>query len=496
MFSTAITSYSFNQSALPVPQMHTISYCNDSLDTQPLADLRHDLKKVMNIGIGLLILVALLCLVFNLVREWYCWQTLKKHVASTREAFLLSKSGEKETNLLGERPLFSLLQLSTHPLLAEWGLKIANKAGIRSKKGLIRVQWWLAWISHPVGIILLIMGLVGLISVRLQIAAVNKLDHHYQGRFQNMFNDSTNGMHEKIDSILQGLSSDYANKSNLILQQSQDELNNHLFSWVNVTTSTMNDTLNEFMDGIATAINTTFSNTPLYQPVQSFIDCIIGQKVKGIEDGLTWMQSNAHVTFLVVPNNVLMVSPDTIQEMMQPLTNSTVGPNGILSDVTGSYIRSLEKEQVMFVILLLLYFLLVIIGTIIAMTQDGIQLQDPNKSEIQVNEQNRAASMESLLIHKGIPHAFFDLNDTPAIVGSHYSISKPLHPDVASLYSRQEGSYSIDEKQDNFKTSLVSTVPIQRQSTVPPPSHFFGFDEDAKEVQLNRRGTCRTGQAF
>lgn len=435
-----------------------------------------------------------------MIRELYCWHTLKKHIASTREAYLLSQGEEKETNLLGERSLFSLIQLSSHPLLAEWGLNLARKAGIRSKKGLTQTRWWLAWISHPIGIVLLVMGLVGLISVRMQIAAVNKIGQHYQGRFQGMLDNSTNGMQEKVDSMLQGMSLDYANKSNSILQQSQDELNNHLFSWVNVTTSTMNDTLNVFMDGIATAINSTFSSTPLYQPVQSFIDCIIGQKVKGIEDGLTWMQSNAHVTFPIVPDDVLMVNPNTTKDVIQPLADSTVGSNGILSDVIGSYTRSLEKEQVMFVVLLLLYLLLVILGTVIAITQNGDLPEDSVQVEDKGDRRNRSASMESLLAHQGIPHAFFDLGDSPAIVGSHNSISKPLHPDIASIYSRQQHpySYSTDEKQRNLEPPSASDISVKRQSNVPPP-RFFGFQDDAKEVKLDRRSNIfphGTGQAF
>ncbi|UZJ57166.1 hypothetical protein CBS101457_006486 [Exobasidium rhododendri] len=435
--NTTINNFSFNQSTLPVPEMQSISYCNASLDTQPLNDLANDLKKVEYIGVGLLIFVGLVFLTFNLLREWYSWRSLNTHVARTRQAFERSREQEKEQILITDRGLMSLLQLSTHPLLADWGLKAAERMGIRSRSGKTCLRWWLAWISHPVGIILLIMGSIGLLSVELQIFAVNRIGDYYQDRFEHMLDSSVVGLQERLDATMQDLSFDYANKSNTAILQAQDDLNDHLFQWVNTTTSTMNDTLIEFMDGIATAINDTFANTPLYSPVQSFVDCIIGQKVTGIERALSWMQVNARASFSTVPADLLMVSPNATQALIKPVQDSALGSHGILSNLIGTYTRALEKEKVMFFIMLLLYLLLFIVGTLIAALAGKDRPREQTVFQRDAapfdGEDGRASSASSTL-HTSINN--YNLA-SPGAAASHQSISKPLHPDVATTHNSQ-----------------------------------------------------------
>ena len=462
--------------------MQSISYCNDTLDTKPLQDLKNDLQKAAHIGVGLLILLAALFLLFNVLREWYSWRCLQQHVASTREAFVMSHGDEKHGDVLEDHSLMSLLQLSTHPLLAEGGLKMAMRMGIRSTEGKNRIRWWLAWISHPVVIVLLIMGLVGLLSVEVQLAAVDKIGKHYQGRFQNMADQSASGVQDRIDAALQGMSTDYANKSNAVLQLAQDDLNDHLFRWVNTTTSTMNNTLNEFMDGIATVINETFSNTPLFTPVQSFIDCIIGQKVKGIEDGLTWMQSNAHVSFPIVPDNILMVSPNATQEVMQPLTNSTLGSEGILADIIGSYEHTLEKERIMFIILLLLYLLLFLVGTLIAITRGSHSL-------LRRRSTGEGKYDDQVSPFDGFVTTAYNRSDSPGIAASHRSISKPLHPDVVSLY-QQQASPSPPSATDPFVVAKSTSRGCSWESLLDT------CDSSMQEQRQGLKSSTMTKQAW
>jgi hypothetical protein len=471
-----------------VPELQTLSYCNDTLDTSTLNDLAHDLKKIGQIGIGLLVLLAVVFVVFSLYQAWFGWRSLQKHVTSTREAYLLSSDTEEaQRGMLDNRSLLSLLQLSTHPLLAEWGLKAAERAGIRSADGKTRVRWWLAWISHPVSITLLIMGVLGLLSTEIQIAAVKGVEHHYQGRFDNMLDNSVYGLEDKINSHLKNASYDFANKSNLIILQAQDDLNTDLFQWVNVTTSTMNNTLNEFMDGIATAINDTFANTPLYSSIGTFIDCIIGQKVAGIESALTWIQSNAHATFPTLPPDILMVSNDTLQTVIRPMQDTVSSSDGILSNVVGTYLRALEKEKIMFLLLLLLYCLLFLVGSFIAVMSSE-RMSHPSDA--------RSTSEE-----KHLDDACLPVQDTtsyyqstlPATRASHRSISKPLHPDVVSLYHQRHPSIASNAfPRPHSRTSWESLLDEDKTNV----RHSFLASDGTEEIQLHRHTLSSTGQAF
>lgn len=459
-FFKAVSAYSFNQSALPLPPIQSISYCNETINTAAIADLSHDLGKIAKVGIAVLVILAVLVIAFSLAKEWYDWHSLQKQVLHTKAAYLNSTSDTKEQNMMNERSLFSLLQLSNHPFIADWGLRAAEKMGVKSQRGKDKVRWWLAWSCHPVSLFLLVMGLVGWLSVQIQLSAVHRVQSRYNHRFEDMLNSTSQNVQDRIDGKLRALSSDYANQSNKVLMQAQDDLNQHLFRWVNVTTSTMNSTLNEFMDGIATAINQTFSSTPLYSPVQNFIGCIIGQKVAGIEGALTWMQSQAHATFPTVPQDALVPSPSAIQQVMQPLQESTTGDNGVLASITGVYIRSLEKERILFVVLILLYLLLFFTGTLIALFIDRM----PSRSR----SNSASPSQESFFDHRDEKQADLlgsDLYNFPS-TPSHHSISRPLHPDVVSLYHQYNQSpvghqmifQDTMSPQGKHHNSIISTI--------------------------------------
>lgn len=220
-------------------------------------------------------------MLLNFGKEWWSWRSLKRHVEATREAWLsidqpFSHQSQPEPTFIHSTPeghqereipkmvspdflqlpnLFSLLQLSTHPLLAMLAFRLARILGIRSPQAKSQLRWWLAFISHPAAVAALAIGLVGLLSVQAQLWALKPIQDHYSKKLDGSFNSIGDDFLSKLNSQTQEMSYDYSNRSNVLIINAQNDLNNHVFGWVNTTTSTMNDTLNEFMDGLATVLN-------------------------------------------------------------------------------------------------------------------------------------------------------------------------------------------------------------------------------------------------
>ncbi|MCO5583282.1 hypothetical protein L7F22_037192 [Adiantum nelumboides] len=235
------------------------------------------------------------------------------------------------------------------------------------------------------------MGLVGLLTVEAQLRAVAVVKGQFQHRFAGMLDGTANGLQADIDAYFGDASREFANKSNTVIIDAQNGLNDGLFRWVNNIDD--EQYLNELMDGIALVLNVSLTDcpecpeahllfslghipantlSPLYQPVQTFIDCILGQKVDKIEKALTWIQSNAHVSFPIVPDDVLMLDANRTKEMMEPVKQAALGNGtdegdhqGILQRLTGAYINSLKKERIFYVLLILAYVLLVLIGLVV-----------------------------------------------------------------------------------------------------------------------------------
>lgn len=81
-----MSTFQFNTSVLPTPAVRAVTFC-DELDTSPLDRFAHTLKILLWIILGLLALVCLALLAFNLLRAWWGWKTLNRHLDYTREAW-------------------------------------------------------------------------------------------------------------------------------------------------------------------------------------------------------------------------------------------------------------------------------------------------------------------------------------------------------------------------------------------------------------------------
>ncbi|PWN52083.1 hypothetical protein IE53DRAFT_367513 [Violaceomyces palustris] len=387
-----VGGFRLDRSLLPVPSQSNISFC-DEIDFSSLDELGHDLKRFAFIGAVILALlmagIMLLCMGY----EWWNWRSLKRHVENTREAWLTSDQSDKDTtgakpedkhglggdgplvstqdHLLSTKSLFSLMQLSTHPLLALIAFKVVKPLGIRSPKAKCNLRWFLAWISHPAALATLAAGVVGLFTIELQLMALRPIQSRYEGRIGGAFDSIGDQLLAKININMENSSQEFANKTNSLILRAENDLNDNLFRWVNITTETMNATLNDFMDGISEALNDAFSGTPLYTPLQTFIDCIIGRKVAGIESALTWIHENAHVDFSLVDPDVFMLSDDRTQQLVAPIKTAAVGDgsgsNGVVSGVMGRYASHLRKERLMFYIFLGIYGLVLTAGLIIVL---------------------------------------------------------------------------------------------------------------------------------
>ncbi|EPQ26846.1 uncharacterized protein PFL1_05481 [Pseudozyma flocculosa PF-1] len=395
-----ITDFRFDHAALPEPPLNNVTFCHD-VDTSALDDLAHDIKKLVYIGIGLVALLmvglALLCA----GSEWWSWRSMRKHVEYTKEAWedsdragdsfaapwrtdekvapsqalrpataTASSSATTSTTLSTER-IFNLLELSKHPLLALVAFKVARFFGLKDPASRARLRWWLSWISHPAAVAALVAGLVGLLSVELQIIAARSVQGVYEGKLGNAFDGIGDDIARSVNAKMLTASTDFANKSNTAIGGAEDALNDHLFRWVNTTTTTMNDTLNEFMDDITGALNDVLGSTPLNAPLQTFIQCILGRKVAGIQTALTWMHDNAHVNFTRVDDDVLLIGGDALRRLSDPIKASMMGQDGggdddgVVGRLVGAYVRHLEKERVMFYIFLAIYALVLVAGTAI-----------------------------------------------------------------------------------------------------------------------------------
>ncbi|CUA75047.1 Plasma membrane fusion protein PRM1 [Coprinopsis cinerea okayama7 len=366
----------FNTSVLAVPARSNIQFCNE-LDTSIVDDLGRDLRKIGRIGIIILLLALVLLILGAMAVEWYKWRVLQGQLERTREAWS-TDSNVQDPQLSGHQGvpmmvmsddnLMLLHATQQHPLLSALANRLANALKL-SVTSYTHLRFFFAYVFHPAALACLLIGLFGLISVQIQLAAIGPVQKHFSSQVSNSVSDFTNNIALSINGAMREDSAAYAAQVNAQTSAMQSTINDNLFGWVNGTTVTLNNTLVAFYDDIQSTVELVFGGTILETPAREFIRCLIGSKVQGIENALTFIHDNLKVNMPTVSDDVLLLSNSSVNEITQPISLAAVGDgkddgsgSGIVGKVIARYIASLEKERIMFLIFLGLWALVVVIA--------------------------------------------------------------------------------------------------------------------------------------
>jgi hypothetical protein len=101
-----------------------------------------------------------------------------------------------------------------------------------------------------------------------------------------------------------------------------------------------------------------FQGTPLYSPVSSIMQCVIGSKLQEAEQGLTWIHNNAKVSLPRVNETILLAATNSSTPGMnvQSITNSTVTVlSSTLQVLYDTYAKSVYLELYISVVLLCIW---------------------------------------------------------------------------------------------------------------------------------------------
>jgi len=186
--------------------------------------------------------------------------------------------------------------------------------------------------------------------------------------------------------------------------------------WVNTTTTAVNGTLNAFVDEMVGALNTTFGGTVLYEPILDVLNCLVILKIKGIENGLTWVKDHAHVDFPLLNNDTFSLG--AIQKVSGSTTDLlATGPNGTAADaitravahVINGIAKAIRQEAIISTCVLLIWVLIALIGvgrSVYVYFKGGRDI-DPNHADPQFGEKHQLDDFQPAPTYEqatGTPH--------------------------------------------------------------------------------------------
>jgi hypothetical protein len=374
--NNTFANLTFDVSGMPVPTQNTLSFC-DGLDTSVVDDLGHDLLKIARIGTGIILIVVVLLLLWHCFVEWWKWRSLRSHLENTRLAWM-SDPTVHNRGLQGAAPavemtdhnLLTLGATMQHPLLNRIANWISSKFNLTPTQ-YSNLQFFFHYVFHPPALACFLIGLFGILSVELQLLAIFPIESKFNGRTASAISDFSNTIATNINTSMYNQSSAYATSVNSNITIFQNGVNDGLFGWVNSTTTTLNTTLNDFYTDVQNVVNQIFGGTPLAQPAQDFIQCIIGSKVEAFENALTFLHDNLHINLPTMNESALVLSPNDVNQISQPISAAAVGggngqeQGGLVGKLIDRYVQSLKLERIMFGVFLGLWIIVVLIALLI-----------------------------------------------------------------------------------------------------------------------------------
>ncbi|KAJ2491943.1 plasma membrane fusion protein prm1 [Coemansia sp. RSA 2050] len=198
---------------------------------------------------------------------------------------------------------------------------ITRKYGDNEKTSAWR--WYLDYIWHPPAMACFLVGALGLIAIFVQISAIDGLRVVYIPKFAqdlNKFQDQFLG-----ESLIGGIRNDslaLANNINGDIASSEMSLDRTLFAPIDEGTTSLNSTLNGFIDTYIGGIRSVFGGTPLQYPIEGLVNCTLTRNIQSIQKILTFVNEFAGgISFPRVSNDVLL---DPVLTLMKPVNKSAI----------------------------------------------------------------------------------------------------------------------------------------------------------------------------
>ena len=440
LLNESLPIFSMNRSLFPVPARDQLTFCsnNDGIDKFFL-DLIKIERLARKIFIAMLLIAMVLACVPMAYRELRRWRSLRRRIQITR------------TDAVDE---MDAVYIVSRPYTAGFGLWLSRNFSTRRDKTLVRYA--VAYATTIPALFVLSLALAGLLACLCQYILLKVIEKDVP-----VLTNEIGAFADRVVASLTNSSEQWAIGTNDIINQTNAKINHNVFRWVNVTTGAINNTLNDFVDGMTKDLNATFGGTVLYDPIMDVLDCLVLLKIRGIEKALTWVSDNAYVTFPELPTDVFTLGAlDRMSEGGNSSLLSTAPGNdasdaisAAVTKVTHHLEDMIRQETYISASILIIWLVIALIGIVQAAVIAHRHRRDPDISQVKSATHDDSASQD-------IPE-----HNTPEVQAPPYE----PHDEKMGNVGVQHVASVIHQPDVNRKSSyahLAVTTPID-----PTPNH-------------------------
>lgn len=171
------------------------------------------------------------------------------------------------------------------------------------------IRWIFEYLSRPPVATFLLIGIAGLILSGMEYAVL-KLMISGADEIKKIAGSTTNNLKSNLNNMTDSWETTTNNQINGI----ETDINQNMLGWLYNGSLQLNNTLNTLMDSIDGEITDIFNNTFLMKPLQAAVQCVIGNKVDTVEEGLTWVHNKSRVDLPRVSKALLPKDASNVTE--------------------------------------------------------------------------------------------------------------------------------------------------------------------------------------
>lgn len=335
MINSSYSNYSFDRSVLPVPGKDKMSFCQDDDSINSVFDSLNSLvKATTKTAAVVLIILALLSMIPMGYMDLIGWRSLRKRV------FTLTRALQRTDKNLD--PIDSF-QTATSPWVHYFGIFITRP--IRSVRNQSIIRWLIAYITYPSSLVVLSLAVASVASAIIQSSILSKLEAQSPALALSVGN-----LVNTVVSTVQDKGDEWANGTNDALALTETDINDNLFEWVLDATSSVNNTLNTFVDEMMSTLNDVFGDTPLYDPIVDVLNCLLLLKIKGVQSGLTWAHDNAHITLprvneTLITDSLLSIDSNNSSNSSNSTDVTDAAISDLMNDTSSTVLAALQRAE-------------------------------------------------------------------------------------------------------------------------------------------------------
>lgn len=341
-------TWEFDHSVFPIPAKESLSFCANST----LEDFFEVLFKIADNAktIGIVALIALAVLACA-VMAW--WETNR-----------FNRQLHKSQTLVDREPM-DIVYIAGRPLTAGTGVWLSKKVSANHGRQM-PIRWVIAYATTQPALFVLALSVAGAFSCVCQWVILRAILHEVPA-----LADTAGDFAGDVVTFLEQASTKWANDSNGVILEFQGDINDKMFGHVRNATQAANDTIGKFDDAMHEGLDKAFGGVPpLEKFLSDLIDCLVGNHLESVQEGLTWVNEHARVTLPLFPVDVFSIGANDSTFLSAPSSSVTHE----ITDAVDSVVDILWSNVIQEVVISLVLFLVYLAYVFFAVAQAAIRV--------------------------------------------------------------------------------------------------------------------------